>query len=502
MVEGIPPRTKLKEIVYEAYLNLGGKALNNDLERKIVEMLNLPEEVVNRPMNNPEDHRTQLENELAWCRNDLKNEGRLKEIGHRLWGIVEVANCVEASLGESASESEVSTVSCDFFAYLKQKGLSYDSDDIENFLLSIKAKPFVILSGGSGTGKTKLAQAYGEYISATSVGTGKRYRVIPVGSNWTDGRPVVGYRNALNQQYHSTPVLEALIEAEGSDGPMLLILDEMNLSHVERYFSDLLSAMESGEPVILDNPEKPELRIPGNLTIVGTVNQDETTYEFSPKVLDRANVIEFKPAKVREYLGGMEVPGASEKDVGFLQDCRRGTEVRVMRAAEILNEIGSAGNEEVVEEIVQILEDVQSNMADMGIPFGYRTLDEVMRFMYVAWVYEGRKEFGIWARYLDAQVMQKILPKVHGNQSIGEPLGRIMEICREHGLPESEAKLAHMIGVLGKQRYVSFNSRGQPRRARPDPVVPQRLEEAGGDQGRSEGRFRERVPVHQGDGRP
>src|SRR5205823_4057895 len=111
----------------------------------------------------------------------------------------------------------------------------------------------------------------------------------------------LGYRDALDSTKYQRPAngaLDLLLHAQVNlDQPHFLILDEMNLSHVERYFSDILSALESGEPLALhsgnDDIEKvpPRLALPANLFIVGTVNVDETTYMFSPKVLDRANVL-------------------------------------------------------------------------------------------------------------------------------------------------------------------------------------------------------------------
>ena len=102
--------------------------------------------------------------------------------------------------------------------------------------------------------------------------------------------------------YQSTPAYELIKNAEDdSENPYFLILDEMNLSHVERYFADFLSAIESGEEIPLyGNNDK--LTLPDNLFIIGTVNVDETTYMFSPKVLDRANTIEFDTLLAWEYM--------------------------------------------------------------------------------------------------------------------------------------------------------------------------------------------------------
>jgi len=98
------------------------------------------------------------------------------------------------------------------------------------------------------------------------------------------------------------------------DLPHFLILDEMNLSHVERYFADFLSVMESKEDIPLysegtvDNGVPPKLNVPSNLFIIGTVNIDETTNMFSPKVLDRANTIEFRVTReeMESFLGNIK----------------------------------------------------------------------------------------------------------------------------------------------------------------------------------------------------
>ncbi len=115
------------------------------------------------------------------------------------------------------------------------------------------------------------------------------------------------------KKYAITPALKLILRAreESKNRPYFLILDEMNLSHVERYFADILSAIESEDEIPLyegiersafpdASAEKEKvlipnkLKLPKNLFIIGTVNVDETTYQFSPKVLDRANVIEFR----------------------------------------------------------------------------------------------------------------------------------------------------------------------------------------------------------------
>lgn len=474
--------------------------------------------------------------------------------GYYVWRLrPELMSALEEAGVEPADDSHHSEPES-FFDFLRDTGLEFSTEAVENFLLSLKAKQFVILSGGTGTGKTKLAQAYGEYISENSteqvmktqvtlgksmdnngftlsredffksfpeaaeadgiyefrIGdctgrgeikmtprfwfvrddhideikdelrkmkekedvaeltlkvpskchAGKNYEIVPVGSNWTDNRHIIGYRNAISGKYSSTPSLDLILaSAKDRSHQYLLILDEMNLSHVERYLSDIISCMESGSPVRLDSDgEMPDhVALGDNLFVIGTVNMDETTYSFSPKVLDRANVLEFDSPSVCEYLLGQSPEYTPSGNVAYLQDCTAGLECRSMSAKEILG-LMKAKDEDAVKQIAGDLDEVQEKMIGMKLSFAYRTLDEVMRFMYVAWNYEGGGEFSNWRRYLDAQIRQKVLPKIHGNTSILPELRSLEEFCKSRGYGKSEEKLSHMVSVLESQRYVSFNS--------------------------------------------
>src|SRR5690606_8072426 len=176
------------------------------------------------------------------------------------------------------------------------------------FVVSLATKPFVILTGLSGSGKTQLAVRFGEWLGPD------RSRVVAVRPDWTGSEALFGYEDALQdpdeygrRPWHVPDALAFMLKAaRDTEHPYLLVLDEMNLAHVERYFADVLSGMESDQPVLPNlvkekdgrwrlDPDGPErIPIPENLFVVGTVNVDETTYMFSPKVLDRANTIEFR----------------------------------------------------------------------------------------------------------------------------------------------------------------------------------------------------------------
>ena len=150
------------------------------------------------------------------------------------------------------------------------------------------------------------------------------YVKVAVRPDWTDNRGLLGYYNPITEQYHSTPCLQLLLEANKENKaaivekrvphPYFLVLDEMNFARVEHYFSDFLSCLRSGEPLHLHDrlilegneegaglPVPRALSIPPNLFFTGTVNVDETTSMFSPKVIDRAFTLEFNTVDLNGY---------------------------------------------------------------------------------------------------------------------------------------------------------------------------------------------------------
>ena len=126
---------------------------------------------------------------------------------------------------------------------------------------------------------------------------------------------------------------------------------------------------------------------------------------------------------------------------------------------EIIEEMrkSNKNNVELLERMDSCLSSIQEILSPMGFAIGYRTIDEVMRFMYAAWLYEHKDLSVKFSRYLDAQIIQKILPKIHGNLSILNGLEKIKSILEKNELPESKKKTEKMIEILKNQRYVSFN---------------------------------------------
>lgn len=469
------------------------------------------------------------------------------------------------------NEDKKRIINMDFYEYLVEKGYFFDKEIIENYLLSLKVKPFVILTGNSGTGKTRLAQLFAQYLSnneedylelnpklgkavnsngwilprfeinplfdggryekyydilvddipskakfrlytrlffgdgsdelkdylkdlasqdpnqkvdlkiKVNNSTDQQYKIVPVGANWTENRHILGFYNVVSEEYQSTPSYDLIKDAQNNFNlPFFLILDEMNLSHVERYFADFLSALESGEKIPLYHDEKNKekfLEIPKNLLVVGTVNVDETTYMFSPKVLDRANTIEFKTYSAKDYMSKDFNLNKPSGNMDYLTNPLEDLDIREMHIDELRQELNNVqyNNNKFWDILAEELDKFQEILKKAGFDFGFRVINEIIRFMYVAWKYEGQPDnWTNWERYFDAQIKQKMLPKLHGSErAIGKTIHELFNNCliisdtnenprtakftKENCKYYTAAlKLQEMDKVLTEQRYVSF----------------------------------------------
>ncbi len=298
---------------------------------------------------------------------------------------------------------------------IEKAGLLIETQFLTRFSSSLLTKPFVILTGLSGSGKTKLAQAFTQWISSDK----DQYCVVPVGADWTNREPLLGYPNALSSEEYIKPdngVLDLLIRAnENPDLPYFLILDEMNLSHVERYFADFLSVMESNEVISLYSGNQRQssdgtaiptsIGVPPNLFLIGTVNIDETTYMFSPKVLDRANVIEFR-------VSGDEISSFLEnpKPIDLSQLEAHGSSMAQSFLELAQNKKFENGD---MKAINATLTDFFNELKKMGAEFGYRTANEIVRLINQLSVIDAEMAID---QKIDIAIMQKLLPKLHGSR--------------------------------------------------------------------------------------
>ena len=310
---------------------------------------------------------------------------------------------------------------------LNEAGLIFSKKLLTRFAASLVTKPFVLLTGLSGSGKTKLAQAFAQWICETE----KQYCIVPVGADWTNREPLLGYVNALENTGYILPengALELIIEAnkkENENKPYFLILDEMNLSHVERYFADFLSVMESDDWLKIHSCDTPldggndvevnkEYKWPNNLFVIGTVNIDETTYMFSPKVLDRANVIEFRISETdldkyfEQANGKLDMNKLCEENSKIGKGACYGESF-----------VSIAKNREAVKENVvlnEVLKKFFVELQKIGAEFGYRSASEIQLLFNKLDVINRDYSENIDEK-IDIAIMQKLLPKLHGSRS-------------------------------------------------------------------------------------
>ncbi len=338
----------------------------------------------------------------------------------------------------------------EFVKGVEKAGLCFEEGLGNRVISSLKSSPFMLLTGLSGSGKTQLALFLSQWICHQD----EQNKMIAVGASWTSKDDLLGYPDALRPgKFVRRPALELLIRAhenwkqtEGNEEvrPYFLILDEMNLSHVERYFSDFLSAMESGQEIELHDissaDEAPDegdnvwdgvparIKIPGNLFVIGTVNVDETTYMFSPKVLDRANVIEFRTDKeaIANFLDG-------ENDVDLDSITGKGAHfgeafVHAANMDTLLDEPYDHWLKSELDLLFDFLSDHEGE-------FGFRTVRTITRFIQFSAILkanpeESKDQRTLFIEAMDAQIMQKILPKMHGSKKkLGPVLRGLAELC-------------------------------------------------------------------------
>ena len=353
----------------------------------------------------------------------------------------------------------------DLLAYIEARvasqGFTYPPLAVRDYYLALKTKPFVILAGLSGTGKTRLTELLAEALTDN---LSAQYRLLPVRPDWTDATPLLGFFNLLAGEYVSTPFLDLLTEAgraENRERAFFVCLDEMNLARVEHYFADALSAMETRARTIPLHAGR-TLRIPPNVFVTGSVNVDEATHPFSKKVLDRANTLEFTDVHFGRYAADGKGRARKEPLPDIAPADRQrlflGARARDVREAQ---EKLAAIKATYPDRVLAALSSLNELLAPRGMHFGYRVRDEALMYLANAFDADGRglleeKPEQNLAAALDLQIVQKALPRLSGTQEALEPLLAELEAWAGEAYPRTRAKLHKMRRRAAEEGVVTF----------------------------------------------
>ena len=398
------------------------------------------------------------------------------------------------------------------------------SKDVLSYLSAIRTKPFLLLAGISGTGKSRIVKEMA-YASCPDEGDLRKdktspgnYCLVEVKPNWNDSTELLGYETVLEGgNYHLTKFVKFLIKAmQHENVPFFVCLDEMNLAAVEQYFAEFLSILESrkdvdgtikSEPLIpaaifnkYDNKlfkelfppkEKQEkgtsytidndkialcsnatykilreegLRIPRNLIVVGTVNMDDTTYQFSRKVIDRAMTIEMNEVNLNDMFD-IEKPDAlsyRENVVGkswffapFAQSNNALQQMngeRELLAKKIKATIGQTDANGTITP-----DSLEAILGKTPFRIAYRVVNElILHFYALRWENQEAEFEELYNKALDNILMMKVLPRIEGNEDlVKEPLAQL-DTWTAGAYPKANDKIVEMRERLECSHFTSF----------------------------------------------
>jgi hypothetical protein len=310
----------------------------------------------------------------------------------------------------------------DVISYIGQRGFVYEPWQIAQYITAVRTKPFVILAGISGTGKSKLPALVAE-------APGGQSKVVPVRPDWTDSADVLGYTD-LQGTFRPGPVLEIAHDAAANtDQFCTCIIDEMNLARVEQYFAEVLSRIEDrypqenggygtaplvGQALKEADAEWREVGIPANLAIVGTVNMDESTHGFSRKVLDRAFTIELSEVNLSQWTSGNEGVQFDRHVSTWPVTSWYPLKIQL---SDLLDPTGEQLSD--INRAIDALQAVNNLLAPAQLQVAYRTRDEVAFYLMhareIADAFVDRN--GQAVDPLDLALQMKILPRIVGGSN-------------------------------------------------------------------------------------
>lgn len=363
--------------------------------------------------------------------------------------------------------------------------------------ISIKTKPFIILAGLSGTGKSRLVRTLAykfdniESDKSTPNHPPSNFQLIKVKPNWHDSAELLGYESRISgkDRFIVTEFIRFIVKAWLSpDTPFFLCLDEMNLAPVEQYFAEYLSVIEtrrvntngiittdsliSGslfskyankaggvdpafdiwaeleltDTAIQEKLKSDGLGIPSNFIVMGTVNMDETTHSFSRKVLDRAMTIEMNDINLSKGLN------ESHQDWSYPESSLQKELVisEKTQGGEVYSDLAVFGNE-----IIDYLDKINDKMEGSPFTVAYRVRDEFLLFAFNYSLIESKPENWLNS-VLDEMTLMKILPRIEGDEDRTKLLEVLIPFFEEKNLTKSLNKANEMENRRKLFHYTSF----------------------------------------------
>jgi hypothetical protein len=359
---------------------------------------------------------------------------------------------------------------------------SNNNQDEMNILTAIKTKPFILLAGISGTGKSRLVRTLA-YKTCSKEELRKdqkkpgNFELIPVRPNWHDSSELMGYVSRINgEKYITTSFLKFVAKAwKHTDVPFFLCLDEMNLAPVEQYFAEYLSIIETRQikeeklvtdfiiskesfenqklynqlliDLELDETNfKEGISIPSNLIVIGTVNMDETTHSFSRKVLDRAMTFEMNNV---DLTAGLDL---NTEDWGYPK-----SDDDYFNSDDVIGKYTSGAevyslNFKEKDEIINFLKKINNELEGTPFKIAYRVRDEFLIYCF----YASLKPTNDWLTIaLDEMTSMKILSRIEGDETkTGDVIDKLLKLL-DLTYPKSNNKLNEMKNKL-QFGYTSF----------------------------------------------
>lgn len=349
------------------------------------------------------------------------------------------------ALNEMVKENERKNREVNFikglYEFTLNKGLQYEYKDLINFHTSIKTTPLTILAGMSGTGKTQLAYSYARMLSLSEVSNTLLF--VPISPSYSEPSDILGYINAMNHTYvpSETGLVKFLNHAANHENQMhFVIFDEMNLSQVEHWFSSFISILEKDkeeriltlydEDVVCSNKDvyPSKIALKDNLIFIGTMNLDETTKDFSDRLLDRTSMISLHKGKFTSFYENYQRQISKENDLDdFKQMFIDAKEFLGWKKTSTTHYMDTFN--EHLDELLFL--DELDTLIKRYIPNGgisYRVLRNIAN--YIANVAKDSEDVYLMYRkdVFDLVINQMIMPKIRGSESqIGLLLGYVEE---------------------------------------------------------------------------